>query len=154
MSKTLSFINTNNSEANADLNNDNNNSEANADLTNYNSNSNANADLPNLYNSYATWCHIGGLLRSDASVGFSMLIPLTHGAHTKEGSVDTPRGEPTPINMELLSNTLPQLNNTYPNNQEPLLNTLPQTNLNTLPQSVFNAESVPVFYMFVQSDGH
>ena len=117
----------NNSDANADLDNYNRNSKANADLNNHYHNSQANADLPNLSNPYATWCHTGGLLRYDASVGSSMLIPLTHGAGAKEGSVATPRSDPTPNKWELQSNTLPQPNNTYPNNREPLLNTLNNT---------------------------
>ena len=83
----------------------------------------------------------------------SMLFPMTHGAGAKKGSVATPRSDPTPNEWEPPSNTLPQHNNTYPNNWEPLLNTLPQSNTNTLLQPVFNTESVPVFYMFVQSNG-
>ena len=57
------LFNTNNSIANT-VSNDTNNSKA-------------NTDPPNLSDTYATWCHIGGLLRSDASVGSSMLNPLT-----------------------------------------------------------------------------
>ena len=40
--------------------------------------SNANAELPNASDTYTTWCHTGGLLRSTTSVGPSMLSPLTH----------------------------------------------------------------------------
>ena len=40
-----------------------------------------------------------------------------------------------------------------PDDRELLLNTLPQSSLNTFPQPIFDTESVPVFYMFVQSDG-
>ena len=40
-----------------------------------------------------------------------------------------------------------------PDDWELLLNTLPQSSLNTFPQPIFDTESVPVFYMFVQSDG-
>ena len=82
------------------------------------------------------WWHTGSLLRSDASVGSDMLNPMTHGAYTKKGSVVAPRNELTPDDQELL------------------LNTLAQSELNTLPKPVLNGESVPVFYMFVQSDGH
>ena len=69
---------TNNSNANTDssiinssnantVSNDTNNSNANTDLNNI-INSNANTKLFNISDTYATWCHTGGLLRSD--VGF------------------------------------------------------------------------------------
>ena len=73
-----------NSNANVDLDNHNSNSKANADLNNHYHNSQANADLTNLSNPYSTWCHTGGLLRYDASVGSSMHIPLTHGQVLKK----------------------------------------------------------------------
>ena len=63
-----------------------NNSKVIADLNNNNDNSRANVDLPKLTIPHETWCrHTGGLLRSNTSVGTSMLNPLTHGAYNKEG---------------------------------------------------------------------
>ena len=110
---------TNSSNANTDSN-DTNDSKANTvsnDTTNFNANtdlnniinSNANTDLPNTNDTYATWCHTGGLLRSDTSVGSSMLSPLTHGASATNGSVVTPRNDPAPDNRE------PILNHTFHN---------------------------------------
>lgn len=74
----------NNSKANDALNNEDDNSKANAVVNNDNDDYKANADLSNLTIPYLTWCHTGELLRSDASVAFSILDPLTHGSHNKE----------------------------------------------------------------------
>ena len=134
-------------------------------------NSNVNANSPDASDTYATWCHTGGLLRSTTSVGPSTTYPLTHGANATNGVVVTPRNDSAPVIREpLINHTLPQHNN-YPVIREPLMHhTLPQHNDHpvirepftnkplpqpniTLPQSMVDTESTPVFYMFVQADG-
>ena len=72
------------------VSNDSTISNANTDLNNT-VNSNANTEWSSTSDTYATWCHTGGLLRSDASVGPSMLSPLSHGANATNGVVVTPR---------------------------------------------------------------
>ena len=57
--------------------------------------SNVNAEPPNTSDTYTTWCHTGGLLRSTTSVGPSTTYPLTHGANATNGVVVTPRNDST-----------------------------------------------------------